>query len=99
MSITIDGGVGEDRRGSNLKPLQIGLVTGALAERSEGGIHLLLAFIYRELDSEETARAEVEESLRITPDYSPKALSKIIPLNDQANVDGIGEVLQKAGLK
>jgi len=46
----------------------------------------------------EEARVEVEEVLRISPDFSLEALKGMAPVKDQAALDRFVEALRKAGL-
>jgi adenylate cyclase len=62
------------------------------------GTHLALAIIYGITDRKEACRNEVEEILRISPEFSLKLLREMIPVSDQAIVDSIIEVLRMAGL-
>jgi adenylate cyclase len=60
-------------------------------------IHLLLAGIYAEANRMEEARVEVEEVLRITPDFSLEVFKEKAPFKDQARLDRFAEALRKAG--
>ena len=62
------------------------------------GTHLALATLYVITDHKEECQAEVEEILRISPEFSLKLLREMIPAADHTIVDNIIEVLRIAGL-
>jgi len=62
------------------------------------GIHILMAGLYAQAGRMEEARVEVEEVLRISPDFSLEALKGMAPVKDQAALDRFVEALRKAGL-
>ena len=61
--------------------------------------HLGLAGIYSILGSEQDARAEAAEVLKIDPKFSLKKFAKIIPSKNQDGLKRYIEALRKAGLK
>ena len=61
--------------------------------------HALLAMVYIETGHIEEARAQVEEILRINPDYSLELLRERLPFKDQAILEGALDIMRKAGLK
>jgi TolB-like protein/Tfp pilus assembly protein PilF len=63
------------------------------------GIHMLLAALYAEMGRSEEAQDEVQEILRISPNYSIEVLKRVAPVKDQHSLDRIVAALRKAGLK
>jgi adenylate cyclase len=61
--------------------------------------HIVLAFIYGETGHRNKARGEVEEILRISPNYSLQVVRETVPLKDQAVLEKVLEALRKARLK
>ena len=61
--------------------------------------HVILAVIYMETDRLKEAHAEVEEIMRLSPDFSLKLLKEMIPVKDQEIIRWATGVLTKAGLK
>jgi adenylate cyclase len=61
--------------------------------------HILLATVFGETGREAEAQAEIEEVLKLSPDYSLDLLSERIPFKDPAVLEWAIDVLRKAGLK
>jgi len=61
--------------------------------------HIGLAATYSLLGSDEEARAETAEVIRINPKFSLESFAKTLPLKNQAQIDRYIEALRKAGLK
>ncbi|MEE9613058.1 MAG: tetratricopeptide repeat protein, partial [Desulfatiglandales bacterium] len=61
--------------------------------------HIILASVYSETGRIEEARAEVEELLRISPEFSLQLLKERMPFKDQAFLERTVEAMRKAGLK
>ncbi len=59
---------------------------------------LILAVVYNELGRDEEARAEVAESLRISPRVSMEGQRERMPFKDQAVLERFIDGLRKAGL-
>ncbi len=60
---------------------------------------IILASVYIETGRIEQARAEVEELLRISPEFSLQLLKERTPFKDQALLERSVEAMRKAGLK
>ncbi|MGE0822343.1 MAG: adenylate/guanylate cyclase domain-containing protein [Candidatus Binatia bacterium] len=63
------------------------------------GAHLRLAVFYAESGREEEAHAEIEESLRLSPNYSLEVVRQITPYKNPADLERVLTALHKAGLK
>jgi adenylate cyclase len=61
--------------------------------------HIILAINYIETGQKKKAQAEVEEILRIDPNFSMEMMRARIPYKDRAVLDESVEMLRKAGLK
>ncbi len=61
-------------------------------------IHLALAGLYAEMDRIEDANMEVEEVLRLSPDFTLQVLQEMIPLKDPVVKERIINAARKAGL-
>jgi len=61
--------------------------------------HVLLAAVYSELGKEAEARAEVEEVLRLNPNFSLEVHKQRAPIKDPAMLERHIAALRKAGLK
>ena len=61
--------------------------------------HIELAAIYSILGREADARAEAQEVLRLSPDFSLKARRQRFPYKDPAVLERNIEALRKAGLE
>ena len=62
------------------------------------GIHLALAGLYAEMDRIEDANMEVEEVLRLSPDFTLQVLQEMIPLKDPVVKERLINAARKAGL-
>ncbi len=60
--------------------------------------HIILATVYSRTERMNEARAEVEEIMRISPDFSLDLLRERVPFIDQATFEASVEALRKAGL-
>ena len=63
------------------------------------GPHQILAIIYSEAGREEEARAEAEEILKVSPNFSLEGLRQRLPYKDPGEVERVLAALRKAGLK
>ena len=61
-------------------------------------IHLALAGLYAEMDRIEDANMEVEEVLRLSPDFTLQVLQEMIPLKDPVVKERLINAARKAGL-
>ncbi len=61
-------------------------------------IHLALAGLYAEMDRSEDANMEVEEVLRISPDFTLQVLQEMIPIKDPVVKERLINAVRKAGL-
>jgi adenylate cyclase len=62
------------------------------------GSHILLVFLYMDLNREEEAQAHVAEVRRISPDLSLEVWRQRLPLSDESKLDEVLDLLRKAGL-
>jgi len=62
------------------------------------GIRLALAGLYAEMGDTAKARIEVEEVLRISPNFSLKVVQEMVPTKDAARIERVINPLRKAGL-
>ncbi len=61
-------------------------------------IHLALAGLYADMDRIEDANMEVEEVLRLSPDFTLQVLQEMIPLKDPVVKERLINAARKAGL-
>jgi len=61
-------------------------------------IHLALAGLYADMDRIEDANIEVEEVLRLSPDFTLQVLQEMIPLKDPVVKERLINAARKAGL-
>jgi len=61
-------------------------------------IHLALAGLYADMDRIEDANMEVEEVLRLSPDFTLQVLQEMIPLKDPVVKERLINTARKAGL-